>query len=249
MAVILKSLQEIAQMREAGRIVARTLAEVANKVKPGVTTGELDSIAYKTINSLGGIPSFKGYRGYPSSICLSVNEEVVHGIPGKRVLAEGDIISLDVGAIFKGYQGDSAITVPVGDVSEIAENLIRVTREALGLGIAQARDGGRLGDVSWAIQSHAEASGFGVIREYVGHGIGRDMHEDPQIPNFGHSGRGLLLKKGMTFALEPMVAAGDWRTKVLKDNWTVVTMDGSLAAHFEHTIAITEEGPEILTRI
>jgi methionyl aminopeptidase len=246
--IILKSSHELVRMREAGRIVAEVLARLREKVAPGVTTAELDALAYQIIVGYGAKPSFKGYRGFPASLCVSINEEIVHGIPGKRVLREGDIVSMDVGAIHRGYQGDAAITVGVGEkVNGVAQHLMEVTAEALQVGIAQARAGKRTGDISWAIQKCAEGNGYAVVREYTGHGIGRDMHEEPQIPNFGEPGRGVLLKPGMTFALEPMVTVGDYHTRVLDDNWTVVTLDGQLSAHFEHTVAVTEGEPEILT--
>jgi methionyl aminopeptidase len=243
-----KSSWELARMREAGRIVAEVLARLREKVTPGVTTAGVDALAYQIIVGYGAKPSFKGYRGFPASLCVSVNEEVVHGIPGKRVLQEGDIVSLDVGAIYRGYQGDAAITLGVGKVNGAAQHLMEVAAEALQAGIAQSRAGKRTGDISWAIQQCAERNGYAVVREYTGHGIGREMHEEPQIPNFGEPGRGVLLKLGMTFALEPMVTMGDYHTRVLDDNWTVVTVDGQLSAHFEHTVAVTEEGPEVLTR-
>ena len=236
-------------MREAGRIVAEVLARLREKVAPDVTTAELDALAYQIIVGYGAEPSFKGYRGFPASLCVSVNEEVVHGIPGRRVLRQGDIVSLDVGAIYRGYQGDAAITLGVGEVNGAAQHLMEVAAEALQAGIARSRAGKRTGDISWAIQKCAERDGYAVVREYTGHGIGREMHEEPQIPNFGEPGRGVLLKPGMTFALEPMVTMGDYHTRVLDDNWTVVTLDGKLSAHFEHTVAVTEEEPEILTRL
>jgi methionyl aminopeptidase len=247
--IILKSSQELVRMRKAGRIVAEVLARLREKVAPGVTTAELDALAYQIIVGYGAKPSFKGYRGFPASLCVSVNEEVVHGIPGKRVLQEGDIVSLDVGTIYRGYQGDAALTLSVGKVNGAAQHLMEVTAEALQAGIAQSRAGKRTGDISWAIQRCAERNGYAVVREYTGHGIGREMHEEPQIPNFGEPGRGVLLKPGMTFALEPMVTVGDYRTRVLDDNWTVVTLDAQLSAHFEHTVAVTEGEPEILTRL
>jgi len=248
--IILKSPRELALMRRAGRIVARVLDRFREVVRPGITTAELEEVALQIIEREGGIPSFKGYRGYPAAICASINEEVVHGIPSpKRVLKEGDIISLDVGAIYKGYHGDAAITLPVGAVSEEVQRLLEVTQGALHAGIAQAHPGNRLGDISAAIQRYVESRGFNVVREYTGHGIGQEMHEEPQIPNFGPPNRGPRLRPGMTMALEPMVTAGDWRTRTLSDGWTVVTADGSLSAHFEHTIAITDGEPEILTRL
>jgi len=251
--IVLKSPHELALMREAGRIVARTLAALREFIQPGVTTAQLDALAYRIITQHGAVPSFKGYRGFPASLCASVNEEVVHGIPGPRVLKEGDIISLDVGAIYQGYHGDAAITVGVGEISGEAARLMEVAVGALEAGIAQARPGRRLWDVIRAIQSHVEARGFNVVREYQGHGIGQEMHEEPNIPNFLNSSgprpKNVRLRPGMTLALEPMVVVGDWRTRVLDNKWTVVTKDGKLSAHFEHTVAVTEEGPEILTRL
>jgi len=247
--IIIKSPQEIAIMREAGRIVAAIIGVLTKEVKPGITTGELDEIAVHEFKKRGAIASFKGYRGFPASICTSVNEEVVHGIPSNRVLKEGDIISLDIGAFSNGFHADAAVTLPVGRVNRQARELIEATREALMAGIAAAKSGGRLGDVSAAIQSYVEARNFSVVREYVGHGIGRDLHEDPQVPNFGVAGEGPLLKKGMTLALEPMVNVGGWQTRVTDNKWTVVTVDGKLSAHFEHTIAITDGMPEILTML
>ncbi len=247
--VIRKSDRELSLMREAGRIVAITLAHVQESIKPGIATAALDALAYEIVRKHGATPSFLGYRGFPASLCVSINEELVHGLPGPRVLEEGDIVSMDFGAIYQGYQGDAALTVGVGKISEEAQELIETTRGALRAAIAQAKRGHHLGDISWAIQSYAESRGFSVVRQYVGHGIGRDMHEDPQIPNYGQPGRGILLKPGMTLALEPMVNIGSYLTRVLDDNWTVVTEDGKLSAHFEHTIAITNGGPEILTRL
>ena len=247
MAIIVKSPSEIGLMRQAGKIVAATLQVVVKHIRPGVATAELDAIAVREIQSRGGIPSFKGYRGYPASLCVSINDELVHGIPGQRALKGGDIVSLDVGAIYGGLHGDAAVTVGVGEISDDTKRLLVVTEGALRAGIAAARHGARLGDVSAAIQDHVEVRGFTVVREYVGHGIGRQMHEEPQIPNFGLPGRGPLLKEGMALALEPMVNVGGWRTKVDDDGWTVRTADGSLCAHFEHTIAITDGEAEILT--
>lgn len=249
MGIILKSRREIAQMQEAGRVAAAVLEVVASGVKSGVTTAELDDIAANEVGKHGAIASFKGYRGFPASICTSVNEEVVHGIPGKRVLREGDIISLDFGARLNGFHGDAAVTVGVGRISLEAQKIIDAAKGALMAGIAAAKNGARLGDVSAAIQADAEARGFSVVREYVGHGIGRELHEDPQVPNFGIAGEGPVLQKGMTMALEPMLNAGVWQTKVAEDKWTVVTADGKLSAHFEHTIAIDDNGPEILTQL
>jgi methionyl aminopeptidase len=247
--VIRKSSRELALMREAGRIVAVTHARLQEKIKPGVTTEELDALAYEVVTKHGARPSFLGYRGFPASLCVSINEEVVHGIPGPRVLKAGDIVSLDFGAIYKGYQGDAAVTVGVGEIGEKAKQLIETTGGALEAAIAQCRPGNHLGDVSWAIQNYAESRGYSVVRQYVGHGIGRSMHEDPQIPNYGLASRGMLLKTGMTFALEPMVNVGTYLTHVLDNNWTVVTDDHELSAHFEHTIAVTEGEAEILTRL
>lgn len=249
MGIIIKSPTEISIMRQAGKIVAIVLDTLKREIKPGITTGKLDALAAKIIKGNGGEASFKGYRGFPASICTSVNEEIVHGIPGKRVLKEGDIIAIDVGAIYNSFQGDAAITVGVGRISPKAEKLIDTTRLALEAGIAEARKGAHLSDISAAVQVCAETDGFSPVREYVGHGIGRDMHEKPEIPNFGLPGKGPILKKGMTLALEPMINIGEWRTKVLADRWTVVTADGSLSAHFEHTIAITDGEAEILTRL
>ncbi len=237
-------------MREAGRIVAETLEGLRPLVKPGVSTAELDRFAYEYITKQQAFPAFKGYRGFPASICASVNSEIVHGIPSKkRVLKEGDIISIDVGSIYKGFVGDTAITLPVGQVSESARRLLETTEGALLAAINKARPGNYLEDISGAVQDYAEERGFSVVREYVGHGIGRQMHEEPQIPNYRQGKRGPQLKPGMTLAVEPMVNEGTWQTRTLRDKWTVVTQDGKLSAHFEHTIAITEGEPEILTRI
>jgi len=236
-------------MRRAGTVTALTIERLLDAVKPGISTADLDHLAEKSIRGEGCIPSFKGYRGFPGSICTSLNQEVVHGIPSpRRVLREGDLLSLDVGAVWEGYHGDSAVSVFVGGApSDVAEKLVRVTEDALEAGISQIRPGGRLSDVGHAVQQVVEGAGFAVVREYVGHGVGRALHEDPQIPNYGEPGRGPKMKPGLVIAVEPMVNVGDWRTRVLADNWTVVTADGSLSAHFEHTIAITSEGPEVLT--
>lgn len=246
--IILKSKAELEVMREAGRIVALTHQELAKAIKPGVTTKQLDEIAETFIRSMRAVPSFKGYGGFPGSICASVNEELVHGIPGKRALQEGDIISIDIGAQFQGYHGDSAWTYPVGKISAENEKLLRVTEESLFKGLEKAVPGGRLSDISHAIQVHAEAAGFTLVREYVGHGIGQNLHEDPQVPNYGPPDRGPRLKPGMVLAIEPMVNAGERYVRTLEDNWTVVTLDRKTCAHFEHTIAITEDGYEIFTR-
>jgi len=234
-------------MREAGGIVATVLELLATRVRPGMRTEELDDIAAEELERLGAKPSFKGYRGFPANLCVSVNDEIVHGIPGKCVLGEGDIVSLDLGAIFMGFQGDAAMTVGVGEVSSEATALMQAAEGALRAGIAAAYPGARLGDISAAIQNYAESKGYSVVREYAGHGIGRQMHEEPQIPNFGVPGTGPVLKRGMALALEPMVNAGGWRTRLGDDLWTVLTADGSLSAHFEHTIAITDAEPEVLT--
>jgi len=246
--IIFKSTEEIERMRRAGRIVASTIDRLLEEVKPGVTTAELDKHAEQIIRGEGAVPSFKGYRGFPATICTSLNEQVVHGIPGWRRLDAGDIVSLDVGAIWEGYHADSAVTVFADGVpSDVADRLVRVTEASLDAGIAMLQPGLRLGDVGSAVQRVVEAAGFSVVREYAGHGVGRALHEDPQVPNYGDPGRGLLIKPGMVLAIEPMVNVGDWRTRVLSDKWTVVTADGSLSAHFEHTIAVTEDGPEVLT--
>jgi methionyl aminopeptidase len=246
--IIFKSPAEIDRMRRAGRIVARTIERLVPEVRPGVTTADLDAIAERSIREEGGTPSFKGYRGFPASICTSVNEEVVHGIPGKRSLREGDVLSLDVGAIWQGYHGDSAVTVFVGEPpSAEAEKLVRVTEESLEAAISLLRPGNRLSDVGAAVEQVVEGAGFAVVREYVGHGIGQALHEDPPIPNYGAPGRGPEIRPGLVVAVEPMVIAGDWPTRVLADQWTVVSQDGTLAAHFEHTIAVTDHGPEVLT--
>lgn len=249
MSIIIKSDQEIAKMRQAGRIVVTILELMKSQVRPGMRTEELDSIAVNELRKMGATSSFKGYRGFPATICVSVNDEIVHGIPGKRVLREGDIVSLDFGAIYMGFQGDSALTVGVGEVSPEAQKLMETTKGALKAGIAAAYAGARLGDVSHAIQTYAELGGYSVVREYTGHGIGRQMHEDPLIPNFGEPGQGPILKKGMTLALEPMVNIGDWHTMIGDDHWVVYTSDGSLSAHFEHTIAVTDTEPEVLTAL
>jgi methionyl aminopeptidase len=247
--IILKSPDEVAKMRVAGNVVAETIGTVLAAVRPGVSTGDLDAVAEAFIRERKATPSFKGYRGFPASICASLNEEVVHGIPSpKRILKEGDVLSLDFGAIWDGYHADSAVTVFVAEPpSAEAEKLVRVTEEALEAGISQIRPGGRLSDISHAVQQVVEGAGFSVVREYVGHGIGRSLHEDPQIPNYGVPGRGPELRPGLVVAVEPMVTMGDWKTRVLADDWTVVTADRSLAAHFEHTIAVTEDGREVLT--
>jgi methionyl aminopeptidase len=246
--IVCRSAAELERMREAGRLVGEVLTELASMVAPGVTTADLDLVAEKRIAKAGAVPAFKGYHGYPATICASINEEVIHGIPsGRRVLNEGDIISIDVGASLDGYYGDSAITLPVGQVSEDAARLLRVTEEALYKAIDRARPGGRISDIGHEVQRHVEAYGFSVVREFVGHGIGQRMHEEPQVPNYGDPGRGPRLAEGMVLAIEPMVNAGKAPVKLLADGWTAVTRDGSLSAHFEHTVAVTASGPWILT--
>ncbi len=236
-------------MREAGGIVAATMDLLVRSMHPGIKTRELDSIAGKEIKRLGAKPSFKGYRGFPANLCVSINEELVHGIPSDRVIREGDIVSLDLGAIVGGYHGDAAVTVAVGKVDTEADRLIEVTRLSLELAIQHAKAGNRVGDISTAVQQFGEARGYGVVREYVGHGIGKALHEEPSIPNVGEPGKGPLLRPGMTIAIEPMLNHGTWQTRTLEDGWTVVTADGELSAHFEHTVAITEDGPQLLTSL
>lgn len=245
--IIIKSQAEIDLMRRAGAVVGRVLERMGREAKPGVTTSELDRIAEEMIRSEGGVPSFKGYHGFPASICASVNEQIIHGIPGDRRLVEGDIIGIDVGAILNGYHGDAAMTFAVGRVDDLAVTLMRVTRESLEAAIEMARPGMHLGDIGHAVQSHAEANGFSVVREFVGHGIGRRMHEEPAIPNYGQPGEGRRLRAGMVLAIEPMVNAGGHEVEVMSDMWTAVTRDRSISAHFEHTVAVTEDGPVVLT--
>lgn len=247
--IYLKSPAEIEKMKKAGRIVAIAHEEVRKAIKPGVTTKELDRICEEVILSFGATPAFKGYHGYPASICVAINDQVVHGIPDETQLRDGDIIGIDIGAEFEGYYGDSAKTWPVGEVSHNARSLLKITEEALYKGIHEARLGNRLSDISYAVQSHVEANGFSVVRDLVGHGIGRSMHEDPQVPNYGRPGWGPRLKEGMVLAIEPMVNIGAYDVLLLDDGWTIVTKDGSLSAHFEHTVAITPSGPLILTTL
>ena len=247
MAIILKSANEIAAMRRAGRVVASILKTLAGEIRAGITTQQLDDITVRQLAKYRASASFKGYRGFPANLCVSINEEVVHGIPGDRVIDEGDIVSLDFGAIVGGFHGDAAITVGVGNISPEAKQLLETTKGALEAGIVVARSGVHLSDVSAAIEHYAESRGFSVVREYTGHGIGREMHEDPQIPNFGPPGLGPVLQEGMTLAIEPMVNIGGWKTRVKDDNWTVVTDNGSLSAHFEKTIVITDGEAEVLT--
>ena len=246
--ITIKSPQELALMRKAGEIVGETLNLLKASVEPGMTTRDLDRIAFKEITRRGATPTFKGYRGFPATICASVNEEIVHGIPSKRVIKEGDIIKVDVGATYKGLIGDAAITIPVGQIAAPLLELMQDTRQGLEAGIRAAVPGARIGDIGAAVQAYGESRGYGVVREFVGHGVGRFLHEDPQVPNYGEPGRGPLLRPGMCIAIEPMYNLGDWHTKIMDDQWTVVTADGKLSSHFEHSIAITEQGPEILTR-
>ena len=245
--IIGKSKKELDKMRAAGRLVGQVREHLRGLVQPGITTMDLDREAEKMIRDAGALPTFKGYNGFPYSICASVNEQIVHGFPSQYVLKEGDIFSIDCGVTLEGFVGDTATTVPVGKVSDEKMRLIRITEECLDRAIQQCRAGNHLGDIGWAVQQHAEANGYSVVRDYVGHGIGRRMHEDPQIPNYGRPGLGQKIKAGYVFAVEPMVNQGSHFTKVLSDGWTVVTVDGKPSAHVEHTIAITEEGPEVLT--
>jgi len=245
--IIIKSDMEIQYMRNAGRVVAETLAMIEKVIKPGITTAEIDKLAEEFILAQGAIPSFKGYGGFPGSICASVNDVVIHGIPNDTVLVEGDIISVDCGAILNGYHGDAARTFPVGSISKEAQHLIDVTKESFFKGIEKAVVGNRLTDISAAIQKHAESFGYSVVRDFVGHGIGTDMHEDPQVPNYGTAGKGPKLVHGVVLAIEPMINMGNYKVKIKPDGWTVVTSDGKLSAHYENTIAITNDGVEILT--
>jgi methionyl aminopeptidase len=247
--IICKSPAEIEKMRRSGRVVREVLEELRSRVRPGTTTLDLERFVDRRLEQLRVRPAFKGYRGYPCCLCASVNEEVIHGIPSDRRLNEGDIVSLDLGVIVDGYYGDSAITQPVGEISEETRKLLRVTEESLELAIEKVRLGRRLGDISATVQQHVEKNGFSVVREFVGHGIGRELHEEPQIPNFGHEGHGPVLKEGMVFAIEPMVNSGGPEVRVLDDHWTAVTVDGRNSAHFEHMVAVTQNGPEVLTRL
>ena len=247
--IILKSRAEIEKMRAANLVVCDCMDRISERIHPGVTTIELNRIAEEAILAAGARPAFKGYRGYQYTLCTSINEEVVHGIPGKRELKEGDIIGIDCGVLYGGFYGDMAVTFSVGNITPETSKLLKVTEGALYIGIDKARVGGRLFDISAAIQGHVEAAGFSVVRDFVGHGVGTSLHEDPQVPNFGEAGTGIKLRPGMVLALEPMVNTGDWKVKVLDDNWTVVTVDKSLSAHFEHSVAITESGPYILSKM
>lgn len=246
--VNLKNQAEIAKMRASGKIAAQVLSELSEFIKPGVLTSEVDSLAENIILKARAKPSFKNYQGYPATTCISINNEVVHGIPSSRTIKEGDIVSVDVGAYLDGYHSDTAATFPVGQISEKAQKLIDITKLSLSNGLGQVKPGAHLGDVQFAIQEIIESAGFGVVRDLTGHGIGRELHEDPSIPNFGQKGKGLLLEEGMTLAIEPMVTEGDWHVKTLENGWTVVTADGKLAAHFEQTIVVTKNGFEILTK-
>jgi methionyl aminopeptidase len=245
--VIIKSPREIEQLKRSSAMVAEVFEKLKGMIVPGITTQELDQAAEEYILSKGGRPAFKGYRGFPATLCISINDEVVHGIPGQRRLKEGDIVSLDVGVNYIGYFGDAAVTLPVGEIDPEATRLLEVTKKALYIGIEKAKAGNRLFDISYAIQSWVESHGFSVVRDFVGHGIGKELHEEPQIPNFGTPHQGPRLEKGMVFALEPMVNEGTHEVRVLSDGWTVVTADGKRSAHFEHTIAITDDGAEILS--
>ena len=245
--VTLKSAREIEVMRRSGSITARVLTDLMKAARPGMATSELDELAERGIRQAGGVPTFKGYNGFPGSICMSVNEEVVHGIPGSRVLRDGDLLSIDIGTTLNGYVSDSAVTIPIGSITQAARRLLEVTQESLSIGIAKMERGNRLGDIGAAVQAHAERHGYGVVRELVGHGVGRAMHEEPQVPNYGEPGTGMELRPGLVLALEPMITQGSPKVRILADGWTVVTTDGKLAAHFEHTIAVTDDGPKILT--
>jgi methionyl aminopeptidase len=247
--IVLKSAAELETMRAAGRIVAEILALLETRIKPGVTSAELDALAERECLRLGAKPAFKGYGGFPYAICASPNDRVVHGFPDRRPLEAGEILSIDFGVLYRGYYGDAAITVPVGEIDAATSSLVEVTRAALAAAIVKAVPGGRLSDISHAVQAWVEPRGFSVVREFVGHGIGRQLHEAPQLPNFGAPGQGPRLKPGMTLAIEPMINAGSPGVKILEDGWTAVTQDGRRSAHFEHTVAITESGPEILTRV
>ena len=247
--VTIKSSKELDLMRESGQIVAETKILLAEAIQPGLTTAELDRIAENEIRKRGGVPSFKGYLGFPATICSSFNEEIVHGIPSNRCMNEGDLISIDIGAIVGGFHSDTAFTAGVGDITDKAQCLIEATEKALRLGIAQVKPGARIGDISSAIQEYSEGLGYGVVRQYVGHGIGRSLHEDPQVPNYGSPGKGPILRQGMTIAIEPMLNMGSWETETMSDGWTVVTADRQLSAHFEDTVAITNAGVEVFTSV
>ncbi len=247
--IILKSKGEISKIAKASQIVALVLQELKKKIKAGITTKELDSFAERLIIKEGGTPAFKGYRSFPATLCVSINDEVVHGIPSKRVIQDGDIVGLDMGVIYDGFYGDAALTLPIGEIPPSVSKLLAVTEAALYDGIKEAQEGGRLSNISHAVQSRAEEAGYSVVTDFVGHGIGRALHEEPQVPNFGPRGQGPRLRTGMVLAIEPMVNMGKSEVRILEDQWTAVTADGSLSAHFEHTVAITENGPVILSQI
>lgn len=248
-SISIKTSQEIAILRDAGKILAEISEDLKRSLKEGITTREVDQVAEKLIRQRAVVPAFKGYRDFPGCVCISINEEVVHGVPGSRLLRAGDIVSLDVGIIHKEYYSDTALTVGIGTIRDALKKLLDVTSQSLDKGIEQARAGNHLSDISHAIQTFVEANHFSIVRDFVGHGIGKSLHEDPEIPNFGPAHNGPILKEGMVFAIEPMVNMGTWQTKILEDGWTVVTQDGAPSAHFEHTVAITAKGPEILTRV
>jgi len=245
--IIYKSEEEIRIMKRSNQIVAKILSELGLMIKPGIRTKDLNEYAERRTREMDAVPAFKGYRGYPASLCTSINEEIVHGIPSSRTLRSGDIISLDFGVVYDGFYGDAAVTYPVGEITPQVEKLIATARESFAMGVAKIKEGNRLSDISYAIQSHVESQGFSVIRSFVGHGIGFSLHEEPQIPNFGSPGRGPKLKPGMVLAIEPMIATGNWEVEILSDNWTAVTKDRSLSAHYEHTVALTQNGVEILS--
>ena len=248
--IVCRSKAEIEKLRRCGRMVSEVLQETMQRVRPGLTTLDLEKFVERRLAELGARPAFKGYRGYPCCLCASVNQEIIHGIPtARRQLREGDIVSLDLGVILDGYYGDSALTVPVGNIPEELERLLRITRECLSLGIAQAKAGNRVGDVSAAVQEHAESSGYSVVKEFVGHGIGRALHEEPQVPNYGQRGHGPRLREGMVIAIEPMLNSGGAEVRILDDQWTAVTADGGYSAHFEHMVAITSNGADVLTQL
>jgi methionyl aminopeptidase len=245
--IIYKSEEEIRSMKRSNQIVAKILLELGQIIKPGIQTKDLNEYAERRTREMDAVPAFKGYRGYPASLCTSINEEIVHGIPSSRTLRSGDIISLDFGVVCDGFYGDAAVTYPVGEITPRAEKLIATARESFAKGVAKIKEGNRLSDISYAIQSHVESRGFSVIRSFVGHGIGLSLHEEPQVPNFGLPGRGPKLRPGMVLAIEPMIAIGNWEVEILSDNWTAVTKDRSLSAHYEHTVALTKNGVEILS--
>ncbi len=246
--IIYKSEEEIRAMRESNKIVATVLAEIKPLIKPGVRTEELDEYANTKAREMNAVPAFKGYRDYPSSLCTSINEEIVHGIPSSRVLKEGDIISLDFGVAYKGYYGDAAVTYPVGEISSQSKKLIETAEQSFYKGFEQMKAGNRISDISHAIQSYVESQGFSVIRNFVGHGIGLSLHEEPQVPNFGSPGKGVKIREGLVLALEPMISVGNWEVQILDDGWTAITKDRSLSAHYENTVAVTNNGPEILSK-